>query len=61
MFEFVVWVIDSAGRHWEEEEVFATYDDAYAFGLHLAEDMCSEEDWYIERRIDGQFDCYIGF
>lgn len=60
MFEFVVWVIDSAGRHWEEE-TFTIYEAAYNFGVHLAEDMCSEEDWYIERRIDGQFDCYIGF
>ena len=59
MFEYVVWVIDCMGRHWEEE-VFTIYEAAYAFGLRLAEDMCSEEDWYIERRIDGQFDCYIG-
>ena len=60
MVEYVVWVMDSMGQHFEEE-VFTSFENAYAFGFRLAEGMCFEEDWYIERRIDGQFDCYMDF
>ncbi len=60
MFEYVVWVIDCMGHHFKED-TFTSYENAHAFGCLLEEDMCSEEDWYIECRIDGQFDHYIGF
>lgn len=60
MFEFVVWVFDGMGRHFEEE-AFLSLEEAVACGEELAEDMCSEEGWYIERRVDGVFDCYMDF
>lgn len=60
MFEFVVWVFDGMGRHFEEE-TFLSLEEAVARGEELAEDMCSEEGWYIERKVDGAFDCYMDF
>ena len=60
MVEYVVWVIDCMGRNWEEE-IFSSYENAYTFGCLIEEDMSIEEDWYIECRVDGQFDHYIGF
>lgn len=58
MVEYVVWVFDGMGRHFEEG-TFSTFKGAFAHGWELGEDMCSEEGWYIERRIDGTFDCYL--
>ena len=60
MFEFVVWVFDGMGRHFEEE-AFLSLEEALASGRELGEDMSPEEGWYIERRIDGAFDCYMDF
>ena len=60
MFEFVVWVFDGMGRHFEEE-TFTSFEDAFARGWELGEDMSSEEGWYLERRVDGAFDCYMDF
>lgn len=58
MVEFVVWAVDCMGREFEEG-MFASLEEAMAFGAQIGEEMCSEEDWFVECRVDGDFAYYV--